>query len=227
LIRTFKVNLCRSLAAIAAVAALAACATHAPPKDDAFSWPEEKPVEPNGAIYRSDHEVAMWDNPTARNVGDIIMIRLVESTAAQKSSSTNTSKTTKAALPGPTVFGKPVTFHGNEILSGSMGNDSSFAGAGDSKQSNSLVGDITVTVVKRLPNGNLLVRGQKWLTLNQGQEFVRIQGVVRPVDVQPDNSIASSRVADARIGYGAKGALADANKPGWLSRFFNSPLMPF
>lgn len=217
----------RLLSIAAALLSLAACATHRPPKEDAFTYPEEKPPVPNGAIYQSEHEVALWENSTAHNVGDTVMIHLIEQTAAQKSSSTNTGKTSKATLPGPTVFGKPITLNGNAILSGSLGNDTSFAGSGDSKQSNSLVGDITVTVVKRLPNGNLLVRGEKWLTLNQGQEYVRIQGVVRPVDIQPDNTIASSRVADARIGYGAKGALADANKPGLLSRFFNSPWMPF
>ena len=70
------------------------------------------------------------------------------------------------------------------------------------------------------PNGNLLVRGEKWLTLNQGQEFVQISGIVRPVDIGPDNSIPSFKVADARITYSGTGALADSNRPGLLTRFF-------
>ena len=102
-----------------------------------------------------------------------------------------------------------------------------FDGQGDSAQSNQLDGSITVTVVGRLPNGNLLVRGQKWLMLNQGKEFVRIEGVVRAIDVEPDNSLPSWKVADARIAYGGRGALADANSMGWLARFFQSPVMPF
>jgi flagellar L-ring protein FlgH len=84
-----------------------------------------------------------------------------------------------------------------------------------------------VTVAQRLSNGNLLVRGQKWIAINQGKEYVRIQGIVRPIDIDPDNSISSLKVADARISYGANGALADANKPGLLARFFNMPWMPF
>ena len=86
---------------------------------------------------------------------------------------------------------------------------------------------MTVTVAKRYSNGNLLVRGQTWITINQGREFVTIQGFVRQVDVQPDNTVDSTRVADASISYGAKGVLADANAKGWLSRFFDSPLAPF
>jgi len=71
------------------------------------------------------------------------------------------------------------------------------------------------------------VCGQKWIAINQGKEYVRIQGIVRPIDIDPDNSISSLKVADARISYGANGALADANKPGILARFFNLPWMPF
>ena len=168
--------------------------------------------------------MALFENATARHVGDTVTIHLVEQTAAQKSSSTSTAKAGKATMTAPQVFGNPISIHGNSILSGSLNNDSSFAGSGDSKQSNSLVGDITVTVVKRLPNGNMLVRGQKWIGINQGTEYVRVQGVIRPVDIQPDNSVISSKVADAKIGYGAKGALNDANRPGLLSRFFTSIL---
>jgi flagellar L-ring protein precursor FlgH len=93
--------------------------------------------------------------------------------------------------------------------------------------SNRLDGSIAVTVVARLPSGNLVVRGQKWLQLNQGKEFVRIEGVIRPIDLDPDNSIASWKVADAKIAYGGKGVLNEANSMGWLARFFQSPVMPF
>ena len=103
----------------------------------------------------------------------------------------------------------------------------SFDGAGSSSQSNQLTGQITVTVAQRLPNGNLIVRGEKWLTINQGQELVRIAGIVRPQDIGQDNVVPSTRVADARISYTGRGTLADANTRGWLSRFFNSKWMPF
>ena len=111
-------------------------------------------------------------------------------------------------------------------LAAGVGSSNSFDGSGDSALSNKLEGQVTVTVAQRLGNGNLLVRGQKWIGINQGREFVRIQGIVRPIDILPDNTIPSAKVADARIAYGGQGALADASTPGLLSRFFNSVLNP-
>jgi flagellar L-ring protein precursor FlgH len=72
-----------------------------------------------------------------------------------------------------------------------------------------------------------MVRGQKWISINQGHEFVRLQGIVRPIDIAPDNTVSSSRVADAAISYGSQGVLASANSKSWLARFFDSKWMPF
>lgn len=213
---------------VAFVAALlAGCATPSATDDD---WPvEDLTVAPamNGAIYQAGRDVALFENAVARNVGDLVVIRLAEQTQASKSATTTTKKSTSAELPGPTIAGRPVTVNGTEVLQMGMENESEFNGSGSSAQSNRLRGEISATVVRRLANGNLVVRGQKWLTLNQGSEYVRVEGVIRPIDIQPDNTIESWKVANARIGYGGKGSLADANKPGLLARFFNSPLMPF
>lgn len=208
---------------------LSGCVT--PPKEPDWSatWPEPAPTQDgaNGSIYQVGHDVALFENAVARRVGDTLTIKLNENTNASKSSSTKTGKATKVELPGPTIAGRPVTVNGTPILEANVDNSTSFDGSGDSSQSNRLVGDITVTVAQRLPNGNLLVRGQKWITINQGREYVRIQGIVRPIDVDPDNSISSLKVADAQIAYGGKGALADANTPGLLARFFNVSWLPF
>ena len=207
------------------------CGCAASPSDHEFAatWPEEIPADANanGAIYQVGHDVALFENSVARRVGDTLTINLAETTVASKTSSTSTKKSTSIDLPGPTVAGRPVTVHGTEILNADLDNDAEFEGEGASSQSNKLQGSITVTVAKRLPNGNLLVRGQKWIQINQGKEFVRVQGIVRPIDIDPDNSIASYKVADAMIAYGAQGALADANSPGLLSRFFNLKWLPF
>lgn len=219
----------RSLFTASVLFALAGCVT--PPKEADYSATMPQPLPPasagNGAIYQAGHDIALFENSVARRVGDTLIVRLDEKTAASKSSTTSTKKTTSASLPGPTVAGRPVTVNGAEVLNMGIDNDASFDGKGNSSQSNQLSGDISVTVAQRLANGNLLVRGQKWITINQGQEYVRIQGIVRPIDIDPDNSISSLKVADAVISYGAKGALADANKPGLLARFFNLPWMPF
>jgi flagellar L-ring protein precursor FlgH len=180
-----------------------------------------------GAIYQRTYYAPLFENPTARRVGDLVTVRLVERTAAAKSATTSTSKSTSTRIPGPIIGGRPVTVDGVPILETDLGSEHEFDGQGDSQQSNRLDGSIAVTVVARLPNGNLLVRGQKWLQLNQGREFVRVEGVIRPIDLEPDNSIPSWKVADAKIAYGGKGVLNDANSMGWLARFFQSPYMPF
>jgi len=198
------------------------------PEDEfAATWPEELPREQaaNGAIYQAGYDVALFENAVAHRVGDTVTINLVESTAAQKSSSTSTSKGASIDIPAPVFGGTPLAIGGHEI-SASLDNSRTFDGGGDSSLSNKLQGNVTVTVARRLANGNLVVRGQKWIEINQGREYVRIQGVIRPLDIQPDNSIASYKVADAVIAYGQRGALADANRPGLLSRFFNSVFNP-
>ena len=214
---------------VVASLALAGCVTPPPEPDYSATMPESAPsaAQGNGAIYQAGYEVALFENSVARRVGDTLTVRLNERTNASKSSSTSTKKSTSVDMPGPIIAGRPVTVNGTEILSAQIDNESEFDGEGDSSQSNRLEGDITVTVAQRLANGNLLVRGQKWIAINQGKEYVRIQGIVRPIDIDPDNSISSLKVADAMISYGAKGALADANTPGLLARFFNLPWMPF
>ena len=224
-----KRNTLGRVVAVSAFAVLAGCVMRPPEPDYSATWPEPAPTaaQANGAIYQAGHDVALFENSVARRVGDTLTIRLNERTNASKSSTTSTKKSTNIDLPGPTIAGRPVTANGVPILETSVNNNSDFDGEGASTQSNRLEGDISVTVAQRLQNGNLLVRGQKWITINQGQEFVRIQGIVRPIDIDPDNSISSLKVADAMIAYGGKGALANANSPGLLSRFFNLPFLPF
>lgn len=226
-VKTF--NGWRKAVVAGAMLALAGCVSKPSEPDYSATWPEAVPTtaQGNGAIYQAGHDIALFENAVARRVGDTLTIRLNERTNASKNSTTSTSKSTNIDLPGPTIAGRPVTANGTEILSASVNNNAEFDGEGASTQSNRLEGDITVTVAQRLPNGNLLVRGQKWISINQGQEYVRIQGIVRPIDIDPDNSISSLRVADAMIAYGGKGALANANSPGLLARFFNLPFLPF
>ena len=146
---------------------------------------------------------------------------------ASKSASTGTSRTAAVDTGNPVVLGRTITQDGLPVLSSSVDANQSFEGAGSSSQSNQLLGDITVTVADVLANGNLVVRGEKWLTLNQGEEYIQVSGIVRPSDIRPDNSVESLRLADARIAYSGQGHVANSNRPGWLSRFFTSVIWPF
>lgn len=188
--------------------------------------PMEAPTPTRGAIYAGSGGLRLFQDNRARDPGDLVTVVLVERTVAQTRATTQVTKDSTTSLSAPSLFGAPVTYGGRDILNAEMESGRSFKGDGDSSQSNRLDGEITATVVQRLPNGNLVIRGEKRVRLNQGDEVVRIQGVIRPADIGPDNRIASLRVADARITYGGRGPVSKSNAMGWLSRFFNSAWMP-
>ena len=206
--------------------------SNAPPKPDpAFArvlpaYSQPLPVN-DGAIYRAGYEMALFADQRARRIGDIITIELIEKTNASKKASTKTKKENSMDIATPSIFGGPVTYIGKQILAATADAKRDFAGEGNSTQSNSLTGRISVTVVNVLPNGNLMVRGEKLLTLNQGSERIQLSGVIRAADVAPDNTVLSTQVADAQISYAGEGALADANQSGWMARFFQSGWWPF
>ena len=181
------------------------------------------PPNGGGSLFSETYGMQLFGDKKARNVGDIITVVLDESTQGSKSSAASSSKNNSAALSAPVV-----PFIGElGSLSGSIEGDRNFSGSGDADQSNSLTGNITVTVSEVLPNGVLRVRGEKWITLNTGAEFIRIKGMLRPEDINLDNTVSSQKLADARIAYSGAGAVANASKQGWLAAMFNSPIMPF
>jgi flagellar L-ring protein precursor FlgH len=221
----------RLLASVLTAGVLCACAGTAPVEttDEYAAVMPPSLYETNvpGTVYNVQRQFSLFDDVRSRNIGDILTIRLVEQTQASKSATTDTSRGTSIDTGSPVVLGRTITQNGRELLNTNIDTDQSFAGAASSTQSNELTGDITVTVAQVLPNGNLIVRGEKQLTLNQGEEFIRISGIVRPADIAPDNSVPSLRLADARITYSGKGQIANTNRPGWLHRFFNSKAWPF
>ncbi len=179
----------------------------------------------------------LFEDVRARRVGDTLTIRLAESTNASKKASTNTKKENTVDIAAPTLFGSQVQFNApgfvplagnrNNSLAASVDSSQKFNGQGDSSQGNSLTGNITVTVAEVLANGSLVVRGEKILHLNQGDEYIRISGIVRPNDIGADNSVLSTQLADAVISYGGDGVTDDANRMGWMARFLNSKWWPF
>ncbi|WP_303639091.1 MULTISPECIES: flagellar basal body L-ring protein FlgH [Stenotrophomonas] len=225
-------SLARTALACAVAALLGGCVI----AGDVRPYPTMAPLQPivppqaeptAGAIYAAGPTLQLYSDRRARDVGDLLTITLLENTTAQTSANTATAKESDLSIGTPSIFGAPVTLGGKDILSATAKGSRDFTGKGNSAQSNRLQGNVTVTVVQRLPNGNLVVQGQKNLRLNQGDELVQVQGVVRPGDISADNTIPSSRVAEARIVYGGRGPVAQSNAMGWLSRFFNSGLTPF
>ncbi len=221
----------RTLIPIALCAALGACSMF-PGKDHKPETPVPRALPPpaprtDGAIYQAGQEMVLFADLKARHVGDVLTIVLNELTNASKNAATTTSRTSAVTDTGPTLFGKSITTKGVPILDTTLTGSNTFDGQGTSSQGNSLVGSLTVTVVQVESNGNLIVQGDKTLKLNQGDEFIHISGVVRPADIASNNSVTSDKLADAHISYSGKGVLDNANRMGWLTRFFNSIFSPF
>lgn len=184
------------------------------------------PPPTNGSIYAQGYGVQLFGDKNAHRVGDVITVMLDERTVSQKSTQTNSSRQSNVDLQTPQIGGNDLAILNNP-LSAQINGDRSFNGSGTANQSNRLEGAISVTVSEVLPNGVLRVRGEKWITLTRGEEYLRVTGLIRPEDINLDNTIDSSKLADARIAYSGTGELADSTRQGWLTRVFNSPLFPF
>lgn len=180
-------------------------------------------AEPNGSIFQVENGYApLTSGMRAARVGDVLTIMLQERITAGISNSTGTNKDGSIGLSPPTSG--PLSVISSTDLN--MGGNQSFKGKGDAAQSNTLSGELSVTIAAVYPNGTMLVKGEKRLALNRGDEFVQFSGIVRTADINSDNRVLSSRVADARINYKGKGDIARSSSQGWLQRFF-SIISPF
>jgi len=229
------------LLTLASLVLVTACTSTQAKRDPAYAAVRPvataEPQKSDGAIFNAGTNVSFFEDYRARRVGDILTVKLEEVTSAEKESETTIDKTNSNSISSPTILGSAVQFDApgilplantnNNDLSVTLGSTHSFSGTGDSDLSNKLSGDISVSVVEVLPNGNMVVRGEKVMTINQGNEYLRISGMISPRDIDSDNSISSKRIADAQISYVGDGPTNDANVMGWLGKFFISALMPF
>ncbi|MGV2990527.1 flagellar basal body L-ring protein FlgH [Vibrio sp. E150_011] len=188
--------------------------------------PKNKPehyAAATGSLFNTDYSRDWYDDSKPRGLGDIITVTLDEATKAAKSSDADLSKKNDSSMDPLAVGGRPVTINDYDF-SYELKNDNNFKGNASANQSNSLSGSITVEVIEVLANGNLIIRGEKWLTLNTGDEYIRLSGTIRPDDIEFDNTIASNRISNARIQYSGTGTQQDMQEPGFLARFFNVSL---
>lgn len=211
---------------ISQLAACAAVTRDVPqPDDPRFAPMPASSLQPagqvSGAIFQPARNFSFYGDQVALNVGDILEVVLQEQTTASKSADTSYDKDDELNFNEGTILGNAINFKGMSLLT-NPSLEREFDGSASSDQSNSLRGSISVTVSEVLPNGILRIQGEKWLKLNQGDEYIRLTGLVRPQDIGTDNTIPSSKVADARIAYGGTGEFDEVNRQGWLSRFFNS-----
>lgn len=189
--------------------------------------PNQKPehyAAATGSLFSVDHISDLYDDSKPRGLGDIITVLLDETTNASKSANAGLSKSNDASMDPLQVGGQELKVGDKYNFSYQLKNSNKFTGDASANQSNSISGSITVEVIEVLANGNLVIRGEKWLTLNTGDEYIRLSGTIRPDDIAFDNTIASNRVSNARIQYSGTGTQQDMQQPGFLARFFNVSL---
>jgi len=194
----------------------------------------QKAQPSNGSLYQAG-AMTLFNDARAHRVGDIITIALSENMSANKKDEAKYNKSNSQDFGVTTPFSvtTPNNIVGGAInaitgpaqgLSLGYGSTGSFSGKSDVKQNSSLTGSIAVTVVEVIPNGNLMIRGEKWITIHDGDEVVQFAGIIRPEDIQPDNTISSEKVADVRLVYKDVGMAGDTARSGvatqWLTKYW-------
>ncbi|MFD2180275.1 flagellar basal body L-ring protein FlgH [Veronia pacifica] len=173
-----------------------------------------------GSLFDISQTHSLYDDKRPHQIGDIVTVVLEEKTQAKKTASADATKTSDLSMDPLKVQGETFKLGEKEISYATKHNNTT-SGTSNANQSNSISGSISVEVIDVLSNGNLMIRGEKWLTLNTGDEYIRLSGTIRPDDISSENTVASTRISNARIQYSGTGDRQDTQDQGWLARFFN------
>lgn len=180
------------------------------------------PVAPTGGIFQASNYRPMFEDRRARMVGDLLIITITEKTSAGKTASSSGSKSGSMEFAAPKLFSASTSTTTNAALSASSGGK--FADSGAVSSANTFTGTIGVTVLDVLDNGNLVVTGEKQVSLDKSVEYIRFSGVVNPDTIVGGNTVPSTSVADARVEYRTSSRIDKAEVTSMLSRFFLSVL---
>lgn len=228
-------RLAKNLLLSASVVLLFGCQTE-PVRD-----PNYAPVPPvvpkpqaqtNGAIYQAGFERSWFENVRARRVGDILVVTLVEDTEAKHTNKGKVKKSNSTSITNPTLLGANPAFALGGLtreasLQNTLSSSSDFSGEADNTQNNEFSGSLSVMVTNVMPNGYLQVRGEKRISMTGGNEYIKVSGIVRPEDINTDNTVDSTKIADATLAYVGDGQVTMASRMGWLAKFFVSAMLPF
>jgi flagellar L-ring protein precursor FlgH len=189
---------------------------------------------PAAARQASEEDMSLWSedvafgdlfsDPKARRAGDVITIKIAESSSASNTADTSTDRDSSLSAGISELFGVKAETLQDFSVSGQI--KSGFAGSGSTSRSGSLDAFITARVVEVLPNRNMKIIGSREIMVNNEKQIMTIYGVVRPRDVSEDNVVLSTFVADARIAYSGAGIVDDRQRPGWIANALNT-VWPF
>jgi len=175
---------------------------------------------PSGSLFNPQRAIGLYQPASHYQVGDMILVQVEEKTSADKSVKFKTDKKGHFELQPVTFNAGPINIGDND-LNAEYEQEKDFDSSAQTKQKNSLRGDITVYVLEVLANGNLIVAGEKWITLNTGEEFIRFSGEIRVSDISIDNTISSVKIGNAHIEYSGVGEMQDNQDPSLLGKLFS------
>lgn len=215
------------LAALGAAAVVLAACAPLPPEETDEPSPISAPrldldmddrEDTAGGMFDEERPMRLFEDRSARREGDLITVRIEEQTEGDKAISSSMEREAGADLPAPVIGGQDLEIAGRPFQFEQEG-EANFEGSGSAEQSTNLSGTVTAVVVDTLPNGHLVIRGEKAVTVSQGTEQLQIQGIVRTDDVGANNEISSNQVANMQLSYTGSDTIDDTAKPGWLTRF--------
>lgn len=214
---------------LALLMAMTACVNQTaqapPPMPERLSLPlsEEKIAQPSEGSIFSAKSKNLYEDNRAHRIGDIVLVKIVETSSGKKTAETKTSRDSSLTGGISSLFGfeKSLLTKGGQNtpgltnLNADMAN--SFQGKGETKRDSTVTATLSAKVVDIAMDGNLMIQGYREVRVNNETQHIILSGLVRPADISQDNSILSSNIADARIEYNGTGALASKQQPGWLS----------
>jgi flagellar L-ring protein FlgH len=224
--------------------ALSACAGGKGVKKAGMAAPSARPVTDNisanqpgndyqtateASLFRESRYYGFFQDLRAHKVGDLVTINIVETSKASKQADTKTGRTSSidagiSNLLGyegkmKSSLGLPKSFDNTAMFKASMGNN--FDGSGSTSRDESMTASITARVMEVLPNGNLVIEGTRKIRVNNETQNITLSGIIRRMDISPDNTVLSTYIANARIAYTGNGPVSDKQRPGWLARILD------
>lgn len=210
-----------------------------PPSPPKYVYEDEKPQRPSANSLWVDTG-SLFEDRKARRLNDLVTVKVIENITASGTADTNTSRDSSADFGLTDFLGMNNDFNlhnafalkdmykGANVFSPTVkgSGKSDFTGKGDTSREGKLIGTITAKVVEVMPNGNLILEARKDITINNEKQKLIFRGMARPDDIAGDNTIVSSKVADAQIFYVGDGIIMDKQKPGWLVRVLDN-IWPF
>jgi flagellar L-ring protein precursor FlgH len=193
---------------------------------------EEPQAKPEGSLWQDTGPLGeLFVNPKARNVGDIVTIKVAESSKASNTAGTTTGRKSSISAGLDNFFGLEKDYPSSHPFFNAFGDvksdfESDFDGKGATSRSGDLTAYITARVTEVFPNGNLRIQGSKEVTVNNERQFITLSGIVRPRDISPNNVVLSTYICDASIAYSGMGIIDERQRPGWMTRIMNT-VWPF